>query len=307
MISDKVKVVYIAGCSFSGTTLLSNVIGQVDDFFSAGEIRCLWYESIIKNYKCGCGLPFRDCQTWHGILEEASLNRHEDIETLANEMLLLQENRLDLPKFLTPWDRQKFKLEHEFYLGNLDKLYTAISRFTNSEYIVDSSKSPLYAYVLGLLPSIDLYVVHLVRNPVAVQHSCLKRKQRGDKNWINYNIFSGSLTWSFSNFASEILCDKKHSDRYMRVSFEEFIDNPKETLSAILKAVGAVKGELPLSGNGLISIPVNHTVIGNRNRFEKGPIALKRDERWRQEMNAVDKLIVNLLTAPLHAKYKLSH
>jgi hypothetical protein len=306
MTSNKIKVIYIAGCSFSGTTLFSNIIGQVDNFFSAGEVRCLWNESILKNYKCGCGLPFKDCQTWHGILKEAFPDRYNNIDVLANEMVLLRENRLDLPKFLIPWDRQKFRLEHELYLSNLDKLYTAISRFTNSTYIVDSSKSPLYAYVLSLLPSIELHVIHLFRHPVAVQHSCLKRKQRGDKAWKNYNVFSGSLTWYFSNLASEVLCNKEQPGSYMRVGFEEFIDSPENTLSDVLKMVGAKADELPLSKSKLISIPVNHTVIGNRNRFEKGPIVLKKDEQWRQEMSAVDKWLVSLLTAPLHAKYRFS-
>jgi hypothetical protein len=307
MSSNKIKVFYIAGCSFSGTTLLSNIIGQIDGFFSAGEIRCLWNESIMRNYKCGCGLPFKDCQIWNGILKEAFPNRYDDLNALACEMISSQENRLDLPNFLVPWFEKKFRLEHESYLSNLDRLYVAISKFTDGKYIVDSSKSPLYAYVLSLLPSIDLHVIHLFRNPIAVQYSCLKRKQKGAKIWKNYNVLNGSLTWNFSNLASEILCRSGHSDRYIRVCLEEFISNSENTLCSILKTVNVTANELPFLEGNLVDIPVNHTVIGNLNRFEKGPIPLKIDEHWKREMSALDKLIVNLLTAPLYARYRFSH
>jgi hypothetical protein len=304
MTSNKIKVIYIAGCSFSGTTLFSNIIGQLNGFFTAGEVRCIWDESIVRNYKCGCGLPFNNCQTWCEILKEAFPDKYENLDALAFEMIPLRESRLDLPKFFMPWYQEKFKLERKLYLSNLDKLYMGIANFTGCKYIVDSSKSPLYAYVLSLLPSVDLRVIHLFRNPVAVQHSCLKRKQRGVKMLKKYNIFNGSLTWNFSNLASEVLCQQRHISKYVRVSFEEFISDPENILSNVLDDLNIAVNELPFSEDKRISIPVNHTVIGNRNRFEKQTVILKMDDRWRMEMNILDRLIVNLITAPLQLKYK---
>jgi hypothetical protein len=303
MTSSKVKVIYIAGCSFSGTTLFSNILGQLDGFFAAGEVRCIWDESIVRNYKCGCGLPFNSCQVWSEILKEAFPEQCRDINSLAFEITSLKEGRQDLPKFFIPWYQERFKLEHKTYLSYLDELYTAIANYTQCKYIVDSSKSPLYAYMLSLLPSVDLHVVHLYRNPVAVQYSCLKRKRKGAKMLKNYNIVNGGLTWSFSNLASEILCQRNCVTKYIRVSFDTFVSDPTKILSDILKDLNIVVDKLPFSEDKRVSIPVNHTVIGNQNRFEREPIILKLDERWRKEMNILNKLAVNLLTYPLYSKY----
>ncbi|MDQ3927328.1 MAG: hypothetical protein M3272_10185, partial [Actinomycetota bacterium] len=67
----KIKVLYIAGFGRSGSTLLGNVLGQVDDFVSVGEIRNIWLHGLIQNKVCGCGAPFKECEMWQPVLNEA--------------------------------------------------------------------------------------------------------------------------------------------------------------------------------------------------------------------------------------------
>ncbi len=68
MRDGKVKVLYIAGYERSGSTLLHNVLGQLDGFFAAGELAKIWDRSLIENRRCGCGAPFRECEVWRRIL-----------------------------------------------------------------------------------------------------------------------------------------------------------------------------------------------------------------------------------------------
>jgi hypothetical protein len=56
------------------------------------------------------------------------------------------------------------------YLVGLEKLYQGIRAYTGSKVIIDSSKSLLYGYLLGMLPTIDLYVLHIVRDPRGVAY-----------------------------------------------------------------------------------------------------------------------------------------
>ena len=65
------KVLYIAGWGRSGSTILDNVLGQVDGFFSAGELMFLWRRGLIEGRLCGCGRPLRDCDVWMHILDRA--------------------------------------------------------------------------------------------------------------------------------------------------------------------------------------------------------------------------------------------
>lgn len=45
----EVKVLYIAGWGRSGSTILDNVLGQVEGFFSGGELSYLWERGLSEN------------------------------------------------------------------------------------------------------------------------------------------------------------------------------------------------------------------------------------------------------------------
>ena len=62
--SSDVKVLYIAGWGRSGSTILTNLLGQVPGFFSGGELRYLWERNLAGGHECGCGEAFLDCKIW---------------------------------------------------------------------------------------------------------------------------------------------------------------------------------------------------------------------------------------------------
>jgi hypothetical protein len=63
-----IRILYIAGAGRSGSTLLANILGQVEGFFTAGELISIWERGLIQDRFCGCGVPFHDCEVWTGIL-----------------------------------------------------------------------------------------------------------------------------------------------------------------------------------------------------------------------------------------------
>ncbi len=67
----RVKVLYFAGSGRSGTTIINNIIGQLDGAFAAGELRFLWDRGVVENRLCGCGRPFHDCPTWTTVMKTA--------------------------------------------------------------------------------------------------------------------------------------------------------------------------------------------------------------------------------------------
>ena len=52
-VESKSKVLYIAGWGRSGTTILGNILGQVEGMFSVGEIRFLWDAETFRDRRCG--------------------------------------------------------------------------------------------------------------------------------------------------------------------------------------------------------------------------------------------------------------
>jgi hypothetical protein len=75
-----------------------------------------------------------------------------------------------------PGSRKRRDPEFASYVETLGKLYSAISRHSGARVIVDSSKGPVDAAVLGAVQGITPYYVHLVRDPRAVIHSWSRKK-----------------------------------------------------------------------------------------------------------------------------------
>ena len=68
---NDVKVLYVLGVYRSGTTVLSNLIGQQEGFFTGGEINASWREFANDEGRCGCGAPLLQCEVWSKVLAAA--------------------------------------------------------------------------------------------------------------------------------------------------------------------------------------------------------------------------------------------
>jgi Sulfotransferase family len=300
MPEDRAKVLYIAGCERSGSTILQNVLGQTEGFFAAGELRNIWLR-LLGNKLCGCGVALRDCEVWRSILEEGfgGVDRVD-----AQEMARLRKiarNR-HLPLILWPTGKRVLMSRLEKYLATLETLYRAIQSSTGSRVIVDSSKSPLYGEVLRLLPSIDLYVVHIVRDPRGVEHSRLRRKKSGHSNYADHNLVRGSLVWDISNLTEEMF-RWRFPERRMTIRYEDFVQGPKEQVNRVLRLLGEDVPQLPFVHERLVSLDATHTVGGSPSRRRTGEIELRLDEEWKATMEQRDKVAVTALTWPLLLRY----
>ena len=58
MPSDSTKVPYVAGFGQSESTLLGDILGQVNGFVSVGETRGIRDNGRILDKLCSCGAPF---------------------------------------------------------------------------------------------------------------------------------------------------------------------------------------------------------------------------------------------------------
>lgn len=308
----RVKVLYVAGYSRSGSTMLDSILGQIQGFFSTGELYYVWSRNVLDNTVCGCGAPFRECGVWSGVFERA----FGGIDAVdAREMIRLQESNTrtrHLPLTLVPWGRRLLATRLKRYLGNLEKLYHAVQHVTGCRVVVDSSKVPLYGYLLGTIPTIDLYVVHLIRDPRAVSFSWLKTRLLpplpGEDRPLymdRYSSIKSSMVWNVTNVAVEMLW-RRQSKRYMRLRYEDFVDRPQESLQRILELVHEQDSSLslPFEAGRQIELGVNHTTSGNPSRFHTGTLELRPDKEWVTRMRLRDKVLASVLTLPLLFRYK---
>lgn len=300
----RVKVLYIAGYGRSGTTILANTLGEADGFFNVGEARYVWDRGLLRDWYCGCGNRFRECVFWTNVLEQAygSLDAVDATEMIA---------------YLTPWSRSlriwldrvhiaRRALEKRSvadFTEHLKALYRAVREISGCEVIVDESKWPDYGYILSRIPSLDVRILHLHRDPRAVANSWRKpRKFEPDPSSGIYTPAHSpgrtALEWTVWSLAVRDYC-RRADVPCMEISYEDFVANPGPALSAVFRFVGREHIRLPLSDQHEVFLTENHAVSGHPVRFARGRLRLELDGSWRSELSWMERALVSVLTWPL--------
>lgn len=306
MNSGRTKVLYVAGLGRSGSTILANSLGQIDGFFSAGELNFIWKHNVLENRLCGCGEPFHECPVWTRVMDEA-FGGMDGVD--AREMMRRQSvgaRTRHIPAMLIRSGEKTIRERIEPLLDNTGKLYRAIGVVTGSRVIVDSSKEPAYGYTVGMIPDLDFYVLHLIRDSRAAAYSWQKKKPQPDTKdrefMHRHSPAKSAALWDSWNTAAEALW-RRTPERYLRLRYEDFVANPRGSFEDILELIGEQGSELPLASEREVKLGVSHTVSGNPNRFETGAVELRPDHEWRKKMTRRDRAIVTGLTFPLLKRY----
>ncbi len=301
-----VKVLYVAGLGRSGSTILANTLGQVEGFFSGGELNFIWKHALIENRLCGCGCPSRECPFWGPVFDGEFGGQSE---ALAREMMRLQyagARTRHIPLMLTGGGRERIKDRLGPFLENTGRLYRAIRSVSGSRVVVDTSKEPAYGYALGMVPGIDLRVLHLVRDPRAAAYSWAKKKRQPDSTDREFmhqkTPTQSAVLWDAWNAAIETLW-RGTPEKYLRLRYEDFIADPRRSFEGILDLADEEEAELPLVGEREVKLGISHTVSGNPNRFDTGAVELKQDQAWTEKMSPRDQRLVTALTVPLLRRY----
>lgn len=308
--SDRVKVLYIAGWGRSGSTILGRILGQVEGFFSVGELRYIWDRGLVEDRLCGCGALFSECDVWRQVTSRV-LDPANGIE--AKEMIALRQRGIRTRHVsLSPMHKGLTRrMAHmSKYLEALGNLYRVVREVSNSKVIVDTSKFPSYGYALRSTPGIDLYVLHLVRDPRAVAHSWKARKKprfdrSGEPNvtMTPHGIIESSLVWDEWNLAIERGL-RDQPQRYMLLRYEDFVEEPRSSVQDILRFLGEEKGpETLFEDERRIALEVSHAFSGNPDRFVNGAITIKDDEEWKRDMSTTRQMTVTALTWPGSVRY----
>ncbi|HEY6566881.1 MAG TPA: sulfotransferase, partial [Actinomycetota bacterium] len=222
------KILYIAGSGRSGSTILDNILGQIDGFVSVGEVRFVWERGVVEDRTCACGQPFSQCPFWRGVLADAGVDRPEDAQRMLH--LLAHGTRArQIPRMMGPRSvRHRFVRQLHQLAERLSGVYRAIGDRSQARVIVDSSKLPTYGWWLQQMAGVDLRVVHLVRDPRATAYSWRRKKALPDKREGGFMQQQGPLKasglWTLWNATAQIFW--RRSGRYLRVRYEDFVRDP---------------------------------------------------------------------------------
>jgi hypothetical protein len=295
------KILAILGSSRCGSTVLANILGEQEGFFSGGEIRFLW-QRALQGRRCGCGERVDVCDVWRAPLE-AGVRGSSVGHVAAAERTALRLWRT--PKLLRGPAAESDPGLRTF-LEAARRTYEALAAGTGARVVVDSSKRPSYAAGLMLLPEVELSVVHLVRDPRAVAFSRIQPKPNPDREggmMPRSSAGNSAVHWIATNIAAELVRRRLGSGRSLLVRYEDLMSHPRVVVDRIVRFAGGEPADGVFLDERTVRLRPNHTVSGNPDRFVTGPVELRSDDRWVERMEWTNRAIVSSMTLPLRRRY----
>jgi hypothetical protein len=316
---QNLTVLYIAGEGRSGSTILTTLLARDTTYCCVGELHGIW-QALITNELCGCGQPFHECEFWRAV-GAAGFGGWDEVD--GSRMLMLSRSltrQRHVGRLLIPALRERCRSELDRYTTILSTLYRAVSEVSGRSVIVDSSKGMPCALVLRQTPGLDLRLIHLIRDSRGVAYSWSKRGVQQPQYsrhptlartfMDRRGVWRSAIRWIVVNVAFDLLC---RSDMpHIRLQYESFAGNPSVSVGRIMGLVGT-ETALPQSAprvsrvassqSDATPVPLNHSLGGNRVRFEQGEIRVRKDEEWRTRMPTRARLAVTVLSLPLLVMY----
>jgi hypothetical protein len=276
---ERPRVAFIAGASWSGSTLLEQELAQLDGCVSLGELFWIW-DRHWPAMTCECGRQFRDCQFWQTVLEDAygGAARAVRSDVWSRSQGLWRHSVVPaLVQSRSPFPRRALR-----EIGDLvAPIYEAVGRQTGASHLVDATKAGLWGLALSLVPSVDLHVVHLVRDPVAYLAS------DGRTRSVPYPPGAtrpprppsrSLLTWLLLHLEADVLAQRNWDSTL--VLYDELVREPVRTAARVAGAFGLrIDVDEIFDGEALLVRRPGHAIGGNPRRPARGRTPIEHQQR----------------------------
>jgi len=304
--SQKTPFAFILAHSFSGSTLLSFLLGAHPEIATVGEM-FIAPSHNIESYPCSCGVPIERCPFWRQVSEKMAARgvpfdvRSADASLTAasygplGSRVVWAEPRgpflegiRRIALALLPGVRRE--LDRRIAVNH--HLAETVLDLCNARVFVDATKRPGRALLLRRHPQLDLQVIHLVRDGRAVARSTVRNLGR--------TVEDGARSWAASVQRSEDLRRSFAPERWLTVRHEDLCRDPGGTLARIF---GFLDVSPDLERDDFLDFRgCDHHIIGNRMRLSRAS-EIRLDERWRTELTPDQRRKVERIAGPELLRY----
>ena len=265
-----------------------------------------WAAGYEEDVLCSCGAPLRQCEFWRDVVLSAYGELSDDgISELVKieDRVARRRNALRI-RFSALRDAE-FRQGAREYFGSLRRMYRAVAERGASNLIVDASKEPSQAYLLREA-GFEVKVLHLIRDPRAVVYSRQRKKRKlenseGETYMPIQSTLMASVKWAGVNILSERL--RANGFPYLRVRYEDLVEDPEGITRAILAFAGLPFDELSYIRGKSIHVQASHIPLGNPGKFVRGGVEVRGDFRWRSGLSWHKQMLVQLITWFLVSRY----
>jgi hypothetical protein len=302
--TDGRTVLYLMGQDRSGSTILGQVLGELEGCAHLGEIRNVWRAGLVREGLCGCGRSVRSCELWSRAVPMALGAETEPSEVVAWLRASLRLRNLGPFLESSPGSLSGVPGAAE-YVALAGRLYEALFHLTGARVLVDSSKHPVYAALLARVPRLDVRFAQLVRDPRATAYSWGRRTSspgRPDDEMWRVSAWRAARAWVLANGAADRV-RRRYPERSMLLRYEDAMADPSGAVSALATLAGGLVGKVPVGGDGTVELGSQHSAAGNPVRLQSGRVELREDEAWRTGLRPRDRRVVMALTMPFLHRY----
>lgn len=298
------KVLFVTGWLRSGTTVLGNSLASSPLVEHIGELHYLWGESDHPSGdECGCSRKLSDCPIWSYVLDEIGQGGLTPVE--VNRIRLASWRIRKLLQRASDAHKGRSPAEYPALLG---RVYKAVAEKSNSEVVVDSTKLPGDAMAALQASGVEVFVLHMVRDPRAVSYSSLRRKVHGviggGREMQRRSPASSSGQWLIFNAVIEgFIRPAARPGHFRTLRYEDFASNPERELRRICEWLAVDADTLKINDDG-IELGISHTVMGNPNRFRDGLLKIVPDREWESQFTGASRNVSTLISSPLLRRYR---
>ncbi|MGB6347638.1 MAG: sulfotransferase, partial [Methyloceanibacter sp.] len=158
-------------------------------------------------------------------------------------------------------------------------VFKAMAEISGKNFVVDSSKLPKRLSYLMRLKELDIYPVHIIRDPRGQIHS-VRRKHGGFlKHIFRYELIHAQISRRLRSIPHSV------------VRYEDLVRDPAATLRSVLEPLGLSFDPRQLAW----AEAVKHEVAGNHMRFYASS-ELVLDETWRRGLTPAQQRAIDVGT-----------
>ena len=291
------RILYIAGYSRSGSTLVDMILNSGARIVSTGELTYLQDEAAAGR-RCTCGAPFGSCARYGPWLATRPAGEAHMVRRV--------EGRANLARLVSGTVAAE---DARAYRDYARRLFTHIGTTAGAELVVDSSKSARDAagrpLALSRLAGLALRVLHLTRVPRRTVQSYVERGsnrvlegRRAKRAMDSWRPIRG---WRIANRIARQTGRDLGPDRYLHLRFEDVLADPVAALRRIGDFAAADLSaaiERVRSGE---PIHAGHMVGGNRTRL--APQRVARGAPAPARLPLAHGLCLDLIDRPLAREF----
>ena len=320
------QLAYILAASYSGSTLLSMLLGSHRQIATVGEIK-LSPNAMgeISRYRCSCGQFIRRCVFWNKVKEGMARRGYDfdiadagtDYQTVdsryARRLLgplhrgALLEGLRDCALGLSPsWRRRLPEIQKRNAA-----LVSTIAKITGAKVVSDSSKIAVRLKYLLRNPELDVKVLRLIRDGRGVALTYMDPAgfadandpalrcggSGGNRQAERLSMAQAAYQWRRCNQEAEHLLRRLDKSQWIEIRYEDLCRDTENTLGRLFEFLGLDPGERARNFRA-----VENHVVGNGMRLDRTS-KISLDERWRSVLTDQDLRIFDREAGKMNRRY----